>query len=479
MVSAAEVGTTNLIAITVKSANGAKAAAVANAYAEAFASYEQSRALNQVRSLITSYQNTLKALTATLAADQQPTAHTPASTINYLLSQQTLVQTDLSYAEANEPSVSGGVTVAERAVVPTSPSSPKPVEYAVLGLIAGIILGLLVVLVLDRLDDSLNSKADVERITGGLPILAAVPTIRDWRKRSEPFLTTIVDPMSPPAEAFWSLRASLEFAGLEQPLRTILVTSPSSGEGKSSTVANLGVVLAEGGNRVLLVSGDLRRPRVERFFGDSGSTGFTSVILGSVELTDTIHRAEGVENLWILDSGPLPADPHRILASGRTADILQRAAKEFDYVLLDSPPLLPVADTLALARHTDATLLVVSLGQTRRRDLEGAMSVLASADAPGLGIILNNVTSSKAYGYSYLTEDRYYSRVESSTGLPSRRPVEKRSPVSGAHRKGATTSREGTDETATAPEAPSEGGAQVNSEPRIGGYDEVPGTTSP
>jgi capsular exopolysaccharide synthesis family protein len=196
----------------------------------------------------------------------------------------------------------------------------------------------------------------------------------------------------------------------------VVITSPVEGEGKTATIANLGVVLARGGQRTVLVSCDLRRPRLGTFFNDSPHPGLLSVLLDDVALGDAVQQVQGIPNLWILDTGPLPPDPHRALADVAAQKIFEELALNFDVVLIDSPPLLPVADALVLGQIADATLMIMSVRQTRKRQLRRALEVLETAHIPLVGAIVNEVThhSSSRYpsydygygGYSYKQPDR-------------------------------------------------------------------------
>ena len=178
--------------------------------------------------------------------------------------------------EVNGTAATGGMALVTPAVAPDAPSSPKPPRTASSACWSGWSSGLAAAFLRDSLDDSLSSKEETEHITGA-PVLAVVPMVNSWKKRSKPLLVSITSPNSPAAEAYRSLRTSLQFARQERELRMILVTSPSASEGKTSTLANLGAVFAQAGHRVVLVSCDLRRPRLGQFYGIDESAGLTSV----------------------------------------------------------------------------------------------------------------------------------------------------------------------------------------------------------
>ncbi|HEV8064943.1 MAG TPA: CpsD/CapB family tyrosine-protein kinase, partial [Acidimicrobiales bacterium] len=256
-------------------------------------------------------------------------------------------------------------------------------------------------LLIDYLDDRIRTASDTEKVAGALPALTAVPMVESWKKRKEAVLVSISDPTSSVVEAYWSLRASLNFLAQQQTLKTIVITSPAAGEGKTATVANLGVVAANGGQKAVIVSCDLRRPRLSNFFGQPLAQGLMNVVRGEIALEDAVVPAPGVPGLWILDSGPLPPDPHRVLNSPAAREMFEELALNFDWVLIDTPPLLPVADALVLAQMADATVIVATYGQTKKRQLRRALNSLDTAHVEPTGMILNEVTKDAGYGYGY------------------------------------------------------------------------------
>jgi capsular exopolysaccharide synthesis family protein len=179
------------------------------------------------------------------------------------------------------------------------------------------------------------------------------------------------------------------------------VTSPGEDEGKSSTVANLGVVLATAGERVAIISGDLRRPRIGQFLGVDERVGLTSVLRDKCPLEEALQQVPAVDGLWLLATGERTSDPTAALARPQLADMFDELRKRFDLVLVDSPPLLPVTDALILAQAADTTLLVVAAGQTRGKNLRRAMEALSLVHAPTIGVVLNEVTKTTGYGYGY------------------------------------------------------------------------------
>ena len=386
---ASEIAQTNVIAITAVAGEPSAAPRIANAYADQFV---QSQQAADIRSALSSE----TAIRSEIAGDAREITKLrargrPASQVSAMVNQQAVLQVQLSQLQLNSASQTAPLTVVTPAVPPLSPSSPKPTEDALLGLLVGLILGLAAAFLRDSLDDAVSAKEMAEQLTNA-PVLAAVPMVTSWRKRDRPLVVALARPKSPAAEAFRSLRTSLQFARAEHELRTILVTSPAAAEGKTSTLANLGAVFAQAGQNVLMVSCDLRKPRLGQFFGVDERVGLTTAILGEDSVENLIQRCPGTEGLWLLPSGPTPPNPAELLNSARSQQIFARLRDTFDLVLIDSPPILPVTDAAVLSKDADATLLVVAAFRTRSGDLLRASEKLAQVHARVVGVVLNEVT---------------------------------------------------------------------------------------
>jgi len=212
-------------------------------------------------------------------------------------------------------------------------------------------------------------------------------------------LVTIADPRSPVSEAYRTLRTNIQFSSLDRPVRTLLVTSTSPAEGKSTTIANLGVTFANAGNDVILVDSDLRRPSLNRLFALSNDRGLTSIMLDESDAALALQATQ-IERLRVLTSGPLPPNPSELLSSQRLDRIVKALADSSDLVLLDCPPIIAVTDAAILARKVDAVLLVVHAGKTRREHAARARQLLDKVNANVLGVVLNNAeTDSSLYQY--------------------------------------------------------------------------------
>ncbi len=398
-VSASEIGQTNVIAITAITQVPSEAALIANLYANDFVQYQQAVASRSLATAEAQLRSQISSIGQQLSSFGSNTTSPAASA---LLNQQAVLKEQLAQMQVSGAVDTGDVALVTPAQTPASPSSPKPTEDALLGLAAGLALGLGAAFLRESLDDRLTSKEAAEH-AGGAPVLAMAPAVTSWRRQKKPLVVTVADPTSPAAESYRSLRTSLQFARQGQPLRSMVVTSPGVNEGKTATLANLGVVFAQAGERVVLVSGDLRRPRIGDFFGLDEQVGLTSVLLGQLTLEETLLPVPGFGRLTLLPSGPVPPNPAELLNSAQAQEIFARLRHHFDLVLIDSPPVLPVTDAAVLARHADATLLLAAAGQTRRADLRRAVEKLNQVNAKMLGIVLNKVTrqTERSYGYTY------------------------------------------------------------------------------
>lgn len=284
---------------------------------------------------------------------------------------------------------------------PTVPVEPRPVRAGLIALGVGLLLGLAVAFLRDYFDDTLRTKEDLDVASGGVPVLALIPAVPGWRDRSKTMLESVTHPHSPAAEAYRTLRTSLAFAAINRRIGIIQVTSSTSGEGKTTTAANLAVTLANTGKRVVLVDCDLRRPRVHAFFGLDNTVGFASVLLGEVDVADALQAVPSTRGLSVLPSGPPPPNPAELLSTKSARQLLDAMAEVADYVVVDSPPLLPVADSVTLAGYADATILLVTARATTRRSLHRSLELLEQIDAPLEGILFNGVGREATYGYGY------------------------------------------------------------------------------
>lgn len=291
-----------------------------------------------------------------------------------------------------ELSSGGGAEVLSPAWVPDTPVNPNvPVNLAV-GLVFGLFLGAISAFVRDYFDDSIKTKEMVDRVTG-VSTLGLIPKV-DGRTE----LITVTHPSAPAAEAFRLLRTSVKFLGINRQVRVVQVTSPSPGEGKTMVAANLAVAFAQAGDRVVLVGGDMRRPRMEEVIGVPLVPGLTGVLIGDVTLPQAIQSVAAVPNLSVLPAGHPPPNPSELLSGERARRLIDVLGQTYDVVVIDCPPVLPVTDSLVLARMADTTLLVISANKTSKRSLTRAVELLRQVDAPMAGTVLNSLSADETFG---------------------------------------------------------------------------------
>ncbi|HEY2277126.1 MAG TPA: polysaccharide biosynthesis tyrosine autokinase [Streptosporangiaceae bacterium] len=418
-VSAAEVGQTNVIAVTAVSPSPARAALIANTYANAFVESATTSSLSSLTAAekelniqITSINNSLKRLDPT----------TDAAQVSALSSQEGVLKQQLAQLQVAAVAATEALQFVTPASAPSAPSSPRPAQDALLGLLIGLVIGIGAAFLRDSLDDTLNSADIVERVSG-LPVLSGVPLVTSWKKREDTMVIALSEPTSPEAEAYRSLRTSLQFARQSRKLRTVLVTSPSAAEGKTATLANLGAVFAQAGERVVLVSCDLRRPRLSQFFDSEDPAELVSVLLGQQSLDDALRPVPENDRLWTLGAWAVSPNPTELLSGERMRDVFAALEQQFDLVLIDSPPVLPVSDAVILTAYADAVLLVVAAGQTRRNELKRTVEKLTQTNAPVLGMVLNKVARQSGYGYGGYGHSYGYSGIPLATPVPAPAPA--------------------------------------------------------
>jgi capsular exopolysaccharide synthesis family protein len=304
--------------------------------------------------------------------------------------------------------------------LPREPASPDYLQNGLLALAAGLVAGVGVAFARERLDDSLRGRTDLEAHLRA-PVLAVIPRVKAWRKRRRALTITVSEPFSPTAEAYRTLRTGVQFAATNRDAKTFLITSPHPGDGKTATTANLGVALAQNGSKVVVVSSDLRKPRLHRFFGLDHGAGLTNVLAGKVALEDVVVETK-VENLSLLGSGSSPKAPGELLGSKSMGEVLESLRAEADIVLLGAPPLLAVADAMTLAQRVDAVLFVADAERTTRGAVDLAIRQLDQVRAHVIGAVLNNFDPSKARTYSY--DYGYYSYEYRDRGRPGRKKKE-------------------------------------------------------
>ncbi|MEO9327002.1 polysaccharide biosynthesis tyrosine autokinase [Gordonia aurantiaca] len=330
-----------------------------------------------------------------------------------------VAQSMVDYVASLERPIDGGRPVAALTVItPASPSgktvTPNTLLNIVLGLLGGLAVAAVLLVAFYRLDTRVRNEEDLES-TGLGPVLATVPNSDELGSdRAADF----AGGASPTAEAYRRLRTNLKFVTVDAASPRILVTSPAPGDGKTTTAVNLALALAELGRRVVLVGADLRKPGLGSRLPVNGAVGLTDYLNGDAEILDVIQPS-GFRNLDVLASGPVPPNPGELLASERARRGFDVLGERYDHVVVDSPPLLPVSDAMAVGQWMNGVLLVARAGRTGRPQIEQAANQMELARLKVLGCVLNDVpTRDTAYAYAYYGSES--SRAEVTTGHHNR-----------------------------------------------------------
>ena len=286
-------------------------------------------------------------------------------------------------------------TIVDNASYSDMAVAPKSIRNCALGAVLGLLIGFGIAVLRETLDTRVRSVEDVVAIADK-PVLAAIGFDSATKDRQ---LITDLASHAPRVEAFRVMRTNLQFIDVDSEHKLFVVTSAVPGEGKTTTSLNLAISLAQAGVSTLLIEGDLRRPRAARALGLDSAIGVTSVLVGKVKLAEALqdHASSG---LSFLASGPVPPNPAELLQSKAMGELLTAVRSQFDVVLIDAPPLLPVTDAALIARQADGALLVVRHGRTTREQVRGSSERLAHVDAEIVGIVMN-MTPAKGRGYGY------------------------------------------------------------------------------
>lgn len=301
------------------------------------------------------------------------------------------------------------LTRVQNANISASPASPNLPLNVILGLLVGLAVGFGAAVLREVLDTRIRNERDIELITSA-PIMGGIGF--DPKAAERPLIVQD-DPLSPRAESFRSLRTNLQFLGIESEARSLLITSSVEQEGKSTTSANLAIAMADAGSRVLLVDADLRRPKTAEYMGLEGAVGLSDVLIRTAKLEDVI-QPWGKGALFVLPAGKVPPNPSELLGSESMQKLIGFFEQEFDAVIFDAPPLLPVTDSAILARRVRNVVVVVAAGSTHKNQLRGALNSLQNVDVEASGIVLTMLPEKgpDAYGYARYGYYGYGARAE-------------------------------------------------------------------
>lgn len=289
------------------------------------------------------------------------------------------------------------------------PISPRTTQNTLLAAVVGVMLAAGIAFLVEYLDDSVKSPRQLEQLTGLSP-LGSIERLKIDNVADA--LVAATDPRAPAAEAFRHIRTNIQYISVDRPLKTILITSANMGEGKSTVAANLGMVLAQSGKRVILVDADMRRPNLHKIMEVDGTKGLANLIIRGREDTSFL-KGTLITNLRVLPAGRIPPNPAELLGSERMRDVFAWLQEQADYVIFDSPPLLAVTDGAVLSKLVDTTLFVVT-EKTRLPAFDAAVKQIQALEGNIAGVILNKVSLHRGNGYyhHYYYQNNYTPTAE-------------------------------------------------------------------
>ena len=411
-VSANIIQQTQLIEIVVKDSDPVRAKAIADEVAVQLIKQSPSGAADSETQVFTRAQiddiqaKILKAQEDSDLLQQEMDASTSVRRIEELRGQISLLETKISSWQDTYSkllaNIEGGsvnaLTLMERADIPGRPISPNKRMNMTLAAAAGALLSIAGIFVAEYLDDTVKNTTEAARVTG-LTVLGNIGTIDG--KEFDGRLVAVNDPLSPVTEDFRVLQMNLMFSTVDKPMRTLLFSSAGSMEGKSITIANLAVCMAEAGQRIILVDTDLRRPVLHKVFGLENETGLTNTALNfGLDIYQCLQKT-GVKNLRVLTSGTLPPNPAQFLTSERFIDVVNELKKDADVVMFDSPPVLMFSDPSILGNLVDGVVLIVRAGYTRSGDARRAAEELSKMRINLLGAVVTRQREGHRKGYAY------------------------------------------------------------------------------
>lgn len=337
--------------------------------------------------------------TTLLTIDVQDTDPVRAAQISNAISESLTQVVERIEAPTRGQSSPVRLTQVMEALPPENPVKPNVSLTLIVGVLLGLAAGIAATTLRAVLDTRVRAARDVAHVTTR-PVIGVIPF--DPRAKETPLILE-ANPQSQRAEAFRSLRTNLQFVGLGTG-KSFVVTSSVANEGKSTTAANLAIALADAGARVVLMDADLRRPSAAEYLDIESGAGLTDVLVGQAQAQDVLLRW-GNRSLWVLPAGRTPPNPSELLGSKQMRDLLDELTRDFDVVICDAPPLLPVTDAAVLCTITSGALVLVAVGRTTRGQLAGALDALGAVDATVAGIVMTMAPTkgpgSYGYGYGY------------------------------------------------------------------------------
>lgn len=395
-------GQTNVITVRVRDTSPKRAVLIADTLAEEYSLWVREFSRARIRAAAEQVEEQLTDVRAELVdlGEQAGATPTDSEKMSLQIAGQDYagLSEQLRQLRIREEMEVGPVQVVNTAAFPNEPVAPRPLRNTVFALVMGLVFGTAIAFTLEALDTSIKTSDEAGAITGA-PVLGIIPSRRE---EDDDGLALDQSAASPVAEAFRGIRNSLDFINFEHSIKTVLVTSPAPSEGKSTVASNLAVGLARAGRKVILISVDFHRPKSAAYLGGSEQIGLSHVLTAQYPL-ETCMQSVGNDGLVLIASGRVPPNPSELLGSDRMGALLGQLKERADWVILDAPPVLAVADTTAVAKWVDGVIMVVRSGKTNRDGLERSIDMLAGVGSKVIGTVLLGVreAGSAAYSYSY------------------------------------------------------------------------------
>lgn len=395
---------TQIIKVSVKTTNPEFSANIANAVVKTFSTqiqdiqtqrFSQSKKTLESQLADTEKQITTYSSQMEIAASNEEKDRLEAKVTQYRTIYSNLL-TSYEQIRLSEAQAVSSVVQVEPATANPIPVEPNLVLNTLFAALIGMLITGGIIVAREAFDDTIKTPDEITR-RFNLPVLGVIN--HQPVKTDAPI--TIREPRSPIAESYRTLRTNVSFASVDRPLRTLMITSAEPGDGKSTTICNLGVVLAQSGRRVLVADCDLRRPRIHTYFGLPNRHGMSTLIAHS-EVLANVRKSTQVEGLSVVTSGSLPPNPSELMGSQKLLSIFQNMLQSADMILIDTPPTLTVSDAATLAPSLDGVLLVIKPGTTRATALRQTLDQFRQVNARVIGVVLNDVvTRGNPYGYHY------------------------------------------------------------------------------
>jgi capsular exopolysaccharide synthesis family protein len=401
-VTATTDGQSNIVTIVALDSSATGAAATANAFADAYIAWSRDNQVASIKAAGDQIQQRLTQAQAQVAALAKTAGGANGVGRNDLQTAEALVaslSSKLEQLRINQELATGSASVLASAVVDPVPVSPSHIRDAGLGLVIGLFVGLCVVFLVEQLDTKIRSSQEIEEIYGA-PVLGSIP-VETFYKKNASRLSLVPNPSGAAADAYRGLRVGLDFTNFKRDVKTVLVTSAVPSEGKSTVAANLAVALSRAGRRTALLICDFHRPATSAFFDLRGTIGLSDYLTGEYGIGDALQQVEGLERLSVVTAGQVPPNPSELFASSRMESLVQVLRESVDWVILDAPPVLAVADAAALARLVDGVLMVVRIGMSKREDARAAREQLENIGARILGVAVWGLTDGSAAVRAY------------------------------------------------------------------------------